>query len=256
VGKNLIIVAGPNGAGKTTFVRDYLEQDPLAFLSADDLAAKISPDKPEAARIEAGREFSRQLRTRIEAGESFAIETTLSGRSLYNTLLQAKEVGYTISMVFVFLDSPEACLNRVRTRVLKGGHNVPDADVRRRFFRSKWNFCTTYRHTANTWFLFYNSFNTFEQVAFGDGTGCAITNDKLLAVFGLITKRTKNPEFETYRQAAELQRIGNRAVQKTQEENRRKGIPNAYSKDGVPYYELPNGELTRENPFTESPDQD
>ncbi|HSG41486.1 MAG TPA: AAA family ATPase, partial [Thermoanaerobaculia bacterium] len=90
MGKNLIIVAGPNGAGKTTFVRDYLEQDPRAFLSADDLAAKISPDRPEAARIEAGRELSRQLRARIDAGESFAIETTLSGRSIYNTLRQAK----------------------------------------------------------------------------------------------------------------------------------------------------------------------
>lgn len=59
----------------------------------------------------------------------------------------------------------------------------------------------------------------------------------------------KKPDLETYRRAAELQRIGNRAVQKAQEENRRLGIPNAYSEDGVPYYELPNGEITRKNPF-------
>lgn len=181
--KNIIVVAGPNGAGKTTFVRDYLEQDPLAFLSADDLAARISPERPESARIEAGREFSRQLRVRIEAGESFVMETTLSGRSLYNTLQQAREAGYTISIVFIFLDSPESCLDRIRERVLKGGHPVPEEDVRRRFQRSKINFWKTYRLTADIWFLFYNSDAMFEQVALGDGTGYAVTADKLFTSF-------------------------------------------------------------------------
>ncbi|HSG39728.1 MAG TPA: hypothetical protein VLE27_08840 [Thermoanaerobaculia bacterium] len=66
----------------------------------------------------------------------------------------------------------------------------------------------------------------------------------------------KTPELETYKRAAELLRIGNRAVQKAQERNRRLGIPNAYSKDGVPYYELPNGEITRKNPFTETADEE
>ena len=181
--KNMIVIAGPNGAGKTTFVRDYLEQDPRAFLSADDLAARISPDRPESARIEAGREFSRQLRARIEAGESFAIESTLSGRSLYNTLQRAKAAGYTISIVFIFLDSPEACLDRIKERVRDGGHDVPEADVRRRFLRSKTNFWRTYRTLADIWFLFYNSASMFEQVAFGDGTGYAVTADKLFAAF-------------------------------------------------------------------------
>jgi hypothetical protein len=60
----------------------------------------------------------------------------------------------------------------------------------------------------------------------------------------------KKPQnIETYRMAIELQRIGNRAVRAAQEENRRLGIPNAYSKDGVPYFELPTGEITQKNPF-------
>lgn len=66
----------------------------------------------------------------------------------------------------------------------------------------------------------------------------------------------KTPELETYKRAAELLRIGNRAVQKAQERNRRLGIPNAYSKDGVRYYQLPNGEITMKNPFTESADEE
>ena len=56
---------------------------------------------------------------------------------------------------------------------------------------------------------------------------------------------------DTYKQAHELQRIGNRAVKRAQEENRKKGIPNVYSFNGHIYYELPNGELTRENPYEE-----
>jgi len=61
----------------------------------------------------------------------------------------------------------------------------------------------------------------------------------------------KRLSIETYRKAAELQRIGNRAVQAAQEENRRLGIPNAYSRNGKCYYELPNGEITDKNPFEE-----
>jgi hypothetical protein len=55
--------------------------------------------------------------------------------------------------------------------------------------------------------------------------------------------------YETYRKAAEFARIGNRAVRRAQEENRKKGIPNVYSINGILYYELPNGELSREDPY-------
>ena len=54
---------------------------------------------------------------------------------------------------------------------------------------------------------------------------------------------------ETYKWAREILRIGNRAVKKAQEENRKKGIPNVYDINGHLYYELPNGELTKEDPM-------
>lgn len=57
---------------------------------------------------------------------------------------------------------------------------------------------------------------------------------------------------ETYKQAREFLRIGNRAAKRAQEENRKKGIPNVYSFNGHIYYELPNGELTKEDPFEEN----
>ena len=61
---------------------------------------------------------------------------------------------------------------------------------------------------------------------------------------------TKVLSLETYREAAELRRIGNRAVHEAQEENRRRGVPNAYSHGGRLYFELPSGEITEEDPFT------
>jgi len=61
--------------------------------------------------------------------------------------------------------------------------------------------------------------------------------------------KKKLPRLETYQFAAELQRIGNRAVRAAQEESRRLGVPNVYSKGGVVYFELPSGELTQNDPF-------
>lgn len=63
-------------------------------------------------------------------------------------------------------------------------------------------------------------------------------------------------DLEIYRRNFELQRIGNEAVRAAQEENRRLGIPNAYSRNGRLYFELPNGEITEKDPFEKSPTTD
>jgi len=181
--KTLIIVAGPNGAGKTTFALDYLQEHPHSFLSADEIAQKISPDHPELAKIAAGREFSSQLDDSIRSGRSLVIESTISGRSLLEVLRRAKKEDYTITIVFIFLESAQACIRRVRERVQKGGHDVPEVDIRRRFFRSKKNFWNRYRNEVNAWFLFYNSGAVFQLVAFGDTAGYEITDEEPFHVF-------------------------------------------------------------------------
>ncbi len=61
---------------------------------------------------------------------------------------------------------------------------------------------------------------------------------------------------ETHKWAREMLRIGNRAVKKAQEENRKKGIPNVYDINGHLYYELPNGELTKEDPLSKETDSE
>jgi predicted ABC-type ATPase len=181
--RKLVIVAGPNGAGKTTFARAYLQLYPYNYLSADALAAELMPERPSLARIEAGREFSRKVREAITAGEDLLIESTLSGRSIQQLLKLAREEQYSMRIVFVFLEDAQTCVDRVRERVKKGGHDVPELDIRRRFHRSKENFWKIYRHQVDEWHLFYNSGEVFEQVAFADDEGYEIMDETLFTVF-------------------------------------------------------------------------
>ena len=85
--------------------------------------------------------------------------------------------------MFVFLDFPETCVNRVKERVDKGGHDVPEIDIRRRFYRSKQNFWRIYRHAADNWHLFYNSSQDFQDVAFGSPEGYEILDESLFSIF-------------------------------------------------------------------------
>jgi len=89
-----------------------------------------------------------------------------------------KQKGYIISIFFIFLESPEACLNRVKQRVLKGGHDVPREDVIQRYYRGKINFWSKCRYTVNRWYLIDNSQGGFIEICLGSGE-TVIVNDKL-----------------------------------------------------------------------------
>jgi len=90
-----IVIAGPNGAGKTTFAREFLPRDAgiLHFVNADLIAAGLSPLRPQAAGIAAGRIFIAEIERLAAAGEDFAFETTLSGRSHLARLRQWRAAG-------------------------------------------------------------------------------------------------------------------------------------------------------------------
>ena len=95
----------------------------------------------------------------------------------------AKDAGFVTTILFVFLESPEACILRVQERVEKGGHDVPEEDVRRRFYRSKENFWSLYRGEVDSWFLFYNAGAEFQQVAFGRAGSYEVTDEELFTSF-------------------------------------------------------------------------
>jgi predicted ABC-type ATPase len=93
--KKIIIIAGPNGAGKTTFARDFLpvEAKTLRFINADLIAAGLAPFNPESAAFKAGRLMLEEIDECVLAGNSFAFETTLSGRAYLKKISMWQKLG-------------------------------------------------------------------------------------------------------------------------------------------------------------------
>jgi predicted ABC-type ATPase len=165
-----VIIAGPNGSGKTTIAREYLQIHHLDYLSADEIAEELAPGDIERVRLEAGRQFFTRLARRIDTGGSFLAETTFAGKGFRRILDQLQHAGYSITIIFVFVDSAEMCVWRVRERIRKGGHSVPEQDIIRRFHRSIANFWWTYRGYAKRWHLIYNGSNQAQEAAIGESS--------------------------------------------------------------------------------------
>lgn len=156
--KRIVIIAGPNGAGKTTFAREFLpnEADCPNFVNADLIAAGLSPFAPDLAAFKAGRIMLETIADYVRRGESFAFETTLSGLSYAQMVPVWREAGYTVKLIFLALSSADIALARVAARVAQGGHNIPEAVVRRRFAAGSRNF-GRYKQLVNSWQLYDNS---------------------------------------------------------------------------------------------------
>ena len=157
--KRIFIIAGPNGAGKTTFATEFLpnEADCPLFINADIIAAELKPSEPHLVAFQAGRRMLEQIREHALKGESFAFETTLSGLVYARRIPRWREQGYRVKLFFLRLPSPEMAIGRVAQRVLEGGHDVPEAVIRRRFEAGLRNFEQVYRDLVDGWILYDNS---------------------------------------------------------------------------------------------------
>ena len=168
--RRIVIIAGPNGAGKTTFAREFLPREAECpdFINADLIAAGLSPFDPQRVALRAGRLMLLEIARRVGAGESFAFETTLSGRSYARLIPQWQSVGYHVKLIFLSLPTVDLAIARVAARVAQGGHYVANTVIRRRFDAGMLNFETVYRRLVDSWVLYDNSEPTASLIASGD----------------------------------------------------------------------------------------
>lgn len=157
--RKVIIIAGPNGAGKTTFAREFLPHEAACpvFVNADLIAAGLAPFAPESAAVQAGRLMLSELERHFQAGSSFAFETTLSGRAYLRHIARWREAGYRVELIFLRLASADEAVARVAQRVKQGGHDIPEAVIRRRFDAGLDNLIRYYAPAVDAWALYDNS---------------------------------------------------------------------------------------------------
>jgi predicted ABC-type ATPase len=153
----VVIIAGPNGAGKTTFASEYLTSflEPFEFVNADEIARSIAQyDLTLSAQqvdVRSARIMLERINTLVAKRSNFALETTLASRAYSRKLRLWQKIGYTISLIYLRLASPEEAIERVCRRVLAGGHDIPEEVIRRRFHKSAKYFESTYKAVVNEW---------------------------------------------------------------------------------------------------------
>lgn len=157
--QKVIIIAGPNGAGKTTFAEEFLPKEAgcPTFVNADLIAAGLAPFEPERATFRAGRLMLEEIFNHAQRGESFAFETTLSGRGDTGLIPGWQTDGYIVKPFFLRLATPELAIARVQQRVREGGHNVSGPIIRRRFAAGLRNLENLYQAIVDEWAICDNS---------------------------------------------------------------------------------------------------
>jgi len=133
--KKIFMIAGPNGAGKTTTAGPLMQGGKVIyeFINSDEIARGLAPMHPESVSLAASKLMLKRLKELLEAGKSFAFETTASGTNYIKYLKEAKSDGYEVQLLFLWLSSPDLAVKRVTQRVAQGGHSVPEETIRRRY---------------------------------------------------------------------------------------------------------------------------
>ena len=172
----MYIISGCNGSGKTTASYMLLPEllDCSEFVNSDEFAKSLAPFNPESAYVTASRYMLKKLQYLFVRREDFCIETTLATRSLIKTVRRAQDQGYFVTVVYLWLRSPEIAIQRVAARVEAGGHEVPPDVIRRRYYTGLQYFFDIYSPVCDKWMLVDNSDTKFNIVAEGTRKGMTV----------------------------------------------------------------------------------
>ena len=165
--KNLYIIAGCNGAGKTTASFTILPEilNCKEFVNADEIAKGLSPFQPEKVSFEAGRIMLKRIDELFLENENFAFETTLATKTYKEKVLNAEKEGYFVTLLFFWLKNTELAKERVKTRVLEGGHNIPEDIIERRYLNGIINLFDIYLPIVDQVLIFDNSEGKHKLIA-------------------------------------------------------------------------------------------
>lgn len=141
------------------------------FVNADDTAASLIDVPIDQGDIRAGRITIETMDDLVRRRQSFAIETTLSGRSLAKRIESARNDGYYLVLLLLWIPTVEECLKRVHLRVLLGGHDIPDVDVVRRYERCYENFHELYKGISHAWTVYDASLPNPRPIQQGQSDG-------------------------------------------------------------------------------------
>ena len=165
----MYIISGCNGAGKTTASYSLLPEmlDCREFVNSDEFAKGLSPFDPSKAAIQASKYMILKFRYLLKKQKDFAVETTLATRTLLKTVKMAQDAGYTVTLLYFWLNSPEMAIERVKARVAAGGHDIPEDTIRRRYSVGIYYFFHSYAPICERWILADNSQIPFRVIAEG-----------------------------------------------------------------------------------------
>lgn len=156
---HVVVIAGPNGAGKTTLA-PFLLRDALKlrdYVNADPIALGLSGFDPASVALQAGRVMLKRLHELAAQRKTLGFESTLAAKSYAGWIENLRSEGYEFQLMFLWLQSPELAVQRVKERVRSGGHDVAEEVIRRRYAAGLENFWSLYQPLANTWAVYDNS---------------------------------------------------------------------------------------------------
>lgn len=179
---NVVVIAGPNGAGKSTLA-PVLLRDTFGiteYVNADVIAEGLSAYAPEKAAMDAGRAMLARLDELASSKVDFSFETTMATRTYAKRLRALKEFGYSVCIIFIWLSSESFAIERVKARVMSGGHNIPDETVRRRYEQGKRYFFELYLPIADSWKVYNGGVRPPELIAqFSDIDGLEVLKEQI-----------------------------------------------------------------------------